>query len=88
MPITSGAQGIIKMAMVKLWGERWGHYKKAKWLLQIHDSLLWETAEEITGTYANWAMPIMESVVKLSVPITVEAKTGKNWGEMTKWQPS
>jgi len=83
MPIQGGAQGIIKMAMIKLWNLL--PDSRTRWLLQIHDSLLWEVKEDMTYYWAKMAMPPMESIVKLSVPVIVEAKVGKNWSEMTKW---
>jgi len=85
MPVQSGAQGVIKMAMGKLWRDH-GDIKDIRWLLQIHDELLWETedAERLVYLFS----PVMENVVHLSVPIKVEAKVGDNWGEMNPCQPN
>ena len=92
--IQSGAQGIIKEAMRQLWpkivewNKRWDDLKggeSVRPLLQIHDDLIFEIHKEAV----EWAVPeiksTMENVVKLSIPITVNAKTGLNWGEMEKY---
>ena len=73
------------MAMGKLWRDH-GDIKDIRWLLQIHDELLWETedAERLIYLFS----PVMENVVHLSVPIKVEAKVGDNWGEMNPCQPN
>jgi len=98
MPVQSGAQGIIKLAMVKLW-ERWNSVRlrpsvvgdcydppkdSLRWLIQYHDELIFEAK---IGTELAWAailVEVMESVVELSVPIIAEAKSGPDWGHMTK----
>jgi uracil-DNA glycosylase family 4 len=88
MPVQGGAQGIIKLAMGKLWRDDLmirtltGGY--LKWLLQIHDELLWEMPNELVPTFLSRATQIMESIVHLSVPLKVESKSGSNWGQMFK----
>jgi len=96
MPVQGSAQGILKLAMGKLWRESdqpkphytapaGVHHGTSKWLLQIHDELVWETHERVVVDFIEWAIPIMENIVQLSVPVIAEAKTGLNWGEMPKW---
>ena len=49
-------------------------------ILQIHDELLFELAEDeisIKDDIKN----IMENVVKLDVPLLVDANIGENWAE-------
>jgi len=90
MPIQGGAQGILKQAMVKLWQGRWweddgeGGHLGPQWLLQVHDELLWELPRLVAPSFIQWASSIMESIVRLSVPLEVEAKVGLNWGQMEK----
>ncbi|GAH35677.1 unnamed protein product, partial [marine sediment metagenome] len=50
--------------------------------LQIHDELLFEIKEEKVLKIAKEIKKIMESVVKLKVPLEVEIKVGDNWGEL------
>ena len=82
MPVQSGAQGIIKLAMGKLWQESLTSTSAIRWLLQIHDELLWEVNQELVEWFNSWAIPVMEGVVQLSVPVIAEVKTGLNWGDM------
>jgi DNA polymerase-1 len=57
----------------------------AKMLLQVHDELLFEVAEDATGPLIAAARSIMEGAaapaVHLTVPITVDAGQGANWAE-------
>ena len=55
-----------------------------KMLLQVHDELLFEVQEDKVEKYIKLIKPLMEDAIKLSVPVTVEAKVGDNWGEMEK----
>jgi len=80
MPIQSTAQGILKAAMIRMSQEETSF--PWFWLLQIHDELMFEVESPHAPQFVQWATDIMESAVKLSVPIKVEAKMGTNWGEM------
>ena len=55
-----------------------------KMLLQVHDELVFEVADDKVETWAKKLIPLMENAIKLSVPVKVEAKVGDNWGEMEK----
>ena len=81
-PIQGGAADLIKLAMINL--ER--RFKKEKLgvyiILQIHDELLFEVPEAEIGITRKIVKQEMEKAMKLSVPLLVETKVGKNWGEM------
>lgn len=82
-PVQSGAQGVIKLAMAKLWKEVVvGNRDVVKPLLQIHDDLLFEVKE----SEVQWVQPliqgIMETEVALAIPTPVEPKVGEKWGTM------
>ena len=85
-PIQSGAQGVIKLAMGKIWREVLPFIEPGvvRCLLQIHDDLLFEVKESEVG----WVIPLiqgtMESAVKLSIPTPVDPKVGYRWGSMKK----
>ena len=49
-----------------------------KFLLQIHDDLMFELLKKDAELFARWAKGVMESVMRLDVPIIVEAKD--TWG--------
>lgn len=81
-PIQGSAADIIKLAMIEC-----DNYIKAKGvnarlILQIHDELLFEVADEEVENFSRDAKKIMESVFKLNVPLLVNCKTGKNWGDL------
>ena len=88
-PVTSSAQAVIKIAMGDLWRglPKMGWRDKVKFLLQIHDSLLFETddSEEFTSQFVAWTRKIMCSGVKLLVPVKVDFKMGKAWGELKSY---
>ncbi len=53
-------------------------------LLQVHDELVFEVKTDQIGAVSPIIKEILEQVVKLKVPVKVELKQGKNWGEMDK----
>lgn len=55
------------------------HHLKSKIILQVHDELILETPENELEKITSIVIQKMEGVIKLSVPITVEAKSGNNW---------
>ncbi len=79
-PFQGGAADIIKKAMVEI--DEAGI--PAKPLLQIHDELIYEVAEENAHEVCERIKSIMEDTVPLSVPVVVETSVGKNWMEAGK----
>jgi DNA polymerase-1 len=51
-------------------------------LLQIHDELMFEVKKERVEKITPLITEVMESVMTEDIPIVVNAKHGKNWGEM------
>jgi DNA polymerase-1 len=82
-PIQGTAADIIRRAMVRMPDAI--RDIDARMLLQVHDELLFEVAEDATGPLIAAARAIMEGAalpaVHLSVPITVDAGQGANWAE-------
>lgn len=73
-PLQGTAADLIKLAMVRLPGTI------AQYMtLQIHDELLFEVPEEIADKAITIIKKTMESVIQLSVPITVDVRKGKTW---------
>ncbi len=88
MPIQSTVTGIVKLSMAKLFRERNERQlqDRVKFLLQIHDSLLFEVDSDpgfVKGC-AAWIRGGMTDVVQLLVPLEADVKVGKSWGEMKK----
>lgn len=82
-PIQGTAADIIKRAMVRMTPALAG--LDARMLLQVHDELLFEVAEEDVNATIEIARIVMERaaepVVKLSVPLVADAGVGQNWAE-------
>lgn len=86
MPVQSGAQGILKLAMVRIWQKYPQYHGMVKWLLQFHDELIWECPDGMVGHIAPLYAKEMESVVELNCPIIANIKTGKKWGSLREWE--
>jgi DNA polymerase-1 len=81
-PVQGTAADIIKIAMINLDREIRERGLKSKMLLQVHDELLFEVPASELKEMASLVCRTMEGAVELSVPIKVEMKYGKNWGDM------
>ncbi len=81
-PVQGTAADIIKIAMIRLHHEMEQRGLKSKMLLQVHDELLFEVPRSELDQMAELVPDLMEHVVELRVPLVVEVKTGKNWGDM------
>jgi DNA polymerase-1 len=87
-PIQSLAADVIKVAMINIHREleskrnRELENPEIRMLLQVHDELVFEVREDKVDDYIKLLIPLMENAIKLTVPIKVEAKVGKNWGEL------
>jgi DNA polymerase-1 len=82
MPVQGTSADIIKVAMINLYREMERRRLKSKMLLQVHDELVFEVPDEEMEAMRKLVAEIMDSAVVLSVPLKVETKVGKNWGEM------
>ena len=82
-PIQSLAADVIKVAMINIFKDVQG-LEEIKMLLQVHDELVFEVKEGQAEKWAKKIIPMMENAIKLSVPVKVEGKVGKNWGEMER----
>ena len=82
MPVQGTSADIIKVAMVNLYREMEKRKLKSKMLLQVHDELLFEVPDEEMDTMQRLVTDVMSSAVELSIPLKVDTKSGKNWGEM------
>jgi len=81
-PIQGTAADIIKKAMVGISNKLQVTGYKTKMILQVHDELVFEVPEKELKEASKLIKEIMENCFPLSVPLVVELKVGKNWGEM------
>ncbi len=82
-PIQGTAADVIRRAMVRMPDAING--LPAKMLLQVHDELLFEVAEDAVDQTISIARDVMEGAsdpaVKLDVKLSVDAGQGANWAE-------
>jgi len=81
-PVQGSSADIIKIAMINLHREMEKRNLKSKMLLQIHDELLFEVPEEEVGEMKSLVTETMSRAVELCVPVKIDIKLGRNWGEM------
>jgi DNA polymerase-1 len=81
-PIQGTAADIIKLAMLDLPAALAKERLSAKMLLQVHDELVFEVAEDELEATNQLAQRLMRQAYELDVPLKTEAKTGPNWYEM------
>lgn len=82
MPIQGLEADIIKLAMIKVYEAIKDDRERVRMLLSIHDELLFEIRSDIMTEVSGRIQTIMESVFKLSVPLTVNVKFGKDWASL------
>jgi DNA polymerase-1 len=83
-PLQGSAADIIKLAMVKVDAMLRESGLDAKLILQIHDELLIEAKDqgkEKNEELMRSVQQAMEAVMEISVPLKVDAGTGKSWTE-------
>ena len=82
-PIQGTAADIIRRAMIKMPGAI--EHLPAKMLLQVHDELLFEVHEDAVENLIQTARDVMQTacdpVVKIDVPLIVDAGQGAHWAE-------
>ena len=84
MPIQGTATGdIVKMAMIAVdsWIKKHSLSESVKMILQVHDELVFEIHENAVSERPPQIKKIMEQIANLKVPLVVDVKIGKNWGE-------
>jgi DNA polymerase-1 len=80
-PLQGTAADIIKVAMIKVAEELKRKNFKSEMILQVHDELVFDTFPEEVAALEAMVKEQMESVIKLSIPLTAECSHGKNWLE-------
>ncbi|MDR3256339.1 MAG: DNA polymerase I [Endomicrobium sp.] len=83
-PVQGSSADIIKIAMINIYNEIKLKGYKSLMLLQVHDDLLFEVPTYETEAMISMIKDKMENSVTLSVPVFVDVKAGRNWGEMQK----
>ena len=80
-PIQGTSADIIKLAMIGVAARLKAEGLRSKMVLQIHDELLFDAVPEEVPALKTLVTEVMEHVMELSVPLTVECSSGINWLE-------
>jgi DNA polymerase I len=79
-PMQGTAADIIKRAMIEV--HRWlAGIKHARLMMQVHDELVLEVAEDRAEAVANELRGHMATAASLRVPLRVDVGMGRNWDE-------
>ncbi|MCL1982836.1 MAG: DNA polymerase I [Clostridiales bacterium] len=81
-PIQGSAADIIKIAMINVHKALADAGLKSKLILQVHDELIIEAAEEETETVKELLAENMEKAMNLMVKLSVGISSGKSWYEL------
>ncbi|MGI8587457.1 MAG: DNA polymerase I [Chloroflexia bacterium] len=81
-PVQGTAADIIKIAMIRLHRELQQRKLACRMLLQVHDELLFELPEAELDEVDSLVCETMENAFAMDVPLKVETKHGRSWGEM------
>ncbi len=82
MPVQGTASDIIKVAMNRVDTEIAERGLQSRMILQVHDELIFEGPRAELETIREMALRIMPQSLDLVVPLKIDVKTGKNWGEL------
>jgi len=82
MPVQGTSADIIKIAMIDIHREMGERALSAKMILQVHDELVFEVPPEEVEEMKGLVAELMPRAMHLSVPLKVDIKVGRNWGDM------
>jgi DNA polymerase-1 len=82
-PLQGTAADLIKIAMIRI-DQRLREEKfAARMTLQVHDELLFDVPEKEVEQLKQLVRHEMETVIRLKVPVLVDAGVGPNWRDMS-----
>jgi len=81
-PLQGTAADLIKLAMIRIDADLREHKLRSRMLLQVHDELVFEVAEDEVDTMKRLVTERMEQVHELKVPLKVEVGVGPNWRDL------
>ena len=80
-PMQGTAADIIKLAMIDVDAWLTETALDAKMIMQVHDELVFEVADEACEILCNNVTERMANVIELQVPLLTEVGVGANWDE-------
>jgi DNA polymerase-1 len=82
MPVQGTASDIIKVAMNRIDDELTERKLATRMILQVHDELIFEGPRAEIDAVREIALRVMPQSIDMVVPLKIDIKTGKNWGEL------
>jgi DNA polymerase I len=83
MAMNAGIQGlaadIFKVALVRIDAALRPHGERARLILQVHDEVVVEVADDMLGRIETEVVDIMRSAASLDVPLEVNVASGTTW---------
>ena len=80
-PIQGSAADIIKLAMIKVYRWMKKNNLKSKMIMQVHDELVFDIKKDELELFQLNIKPLMENVIDMKIPLSVDIGYGKNWLE-------
>lgn len=80
-PMQGTAADIIKRAMIAIHNNLLRANDDIKMIMQVHDELVFETAESQAGKYIEQINQLMSGAAELRVPLIVDIGIGHNWDQ-------
>lgn len=81
-PIQGTAADVIKVAMIRLQASMDKESLRSRMILQVHDELIFETPLDELDKMKALIQELMPTALDLDVPLKVDLKQGRTWGEM------
>lgn len=81
-PLQGSAADIIKIALINVFNRFKKENLSSKIILQVHDELVVDALKSEKDIVKKILKEEMENAVKLTIPLTVDVYTGKNWLEI------
>jgi len=82
MPVQGTAADIIKIAMVRIQDRLDTLKLRSMMIVQVHDELIFEVPRKELAQMKAIVRELMPSAMDLAVPLNIEIKTGRTWGDM------
>ncbi len=82
-PIQGTAADIMKLAMIRVYNRLKSEGLDARIVMQVHDELVVEAALRDEAKVKQALREELENVAKLSIPLTADVTSGKNWLEQS-----
>lgn len=82
-PIQGSCADLIKVAMVGIDSELKKEGLATKLIMQIHDELIFDVTPGELEKVKPLLRKVMEGAIKLTVPVEVNVKSGKNWASLS-----